>query len=99
MLGEQVIKDGDKSYTLRLTFGATKKIEQSIGKSLIHLNPLSFSDVATALSACGGMDEDQAFEIIKRVGMETISVQIRMLILDTFNPEKKPQAAEKSQKN
>lgn len=99
MIGEQVIIDGDKSYPLRLTFGATKKIEQSIGKSLIRLDPLSISEVSVALSACGGMSEDEAFDIITRVGIEIISVQIRMLILETFNPEKKKEAAANPQQS
>lgn len=99
MIGEQVIIDGDKSYPLRLTFAATKKIEQSIGKSIIRLDPLAIWEVAVALSASGGMSEEEAFDIIRRVGIEIISVQIRMLILETFNPEKKKEAAANPQQS
>ena len=99
MLGEQVLEVGEAKYPLRLSFEAVKRIETNIGHSLIKLDALSFFEVTVALSACADLPEDKAFEVVNEVGMEKVSILIKTLIVETFNPAKKPQAAAKEQKN
>ena len=100
MLGEQILKDGDKEYRLRLTFASTKNIEDVIpSNTLLHLNSLSWTQMTVALAETAQIDKDKAYEIIKRIGIEIVSVKIKSLILETYNPEKKPVQAAKKQKS
>lgn len=99
MLGEQILSEGDKKYPLRLSFEATKRIEQAIPSgTLLHLNSLSLTEMTVALSACAEIEEKEAYEIIRRVGIETVSIKIKSLIIETYNPAKKSAQAAKKQK-
>ena len=99
MLGEQVLTVGEKQYSLRLSFDATRRIEQTLNKSLIHIDALSLYEMSVALSACTDMTTEEAFEAIKLIGIETVSVAVKTLIVETYNPAKKPLPAAKKQKD
>lgn len=99
MLGDQVLEVGGVKYPLRLSFAAVKDIETKVGKSLIHLDAISFYEMSVALAACAGIDEEKAFELIKEVGMDVVAVKVKTLIVETFNPSKKSAQAAKKPKN
>lgn len=93
----ETLKYDGKDYNLTLTFDAVRTIEQSTGKSLIRLDSSSITDMTIALSATTEMDIEQSFDAIKDLGIPAIAVAIQSLIINTFNPEKKPEKAAKKQ--
>ena len=99
MLGDQIIEAGKDKYPLRLSFEAVKRIETTLNKSLIHLDALSFYEMSIALSATADVDEEKAFEIISEAGLERIAIAVKSLVVETFNPAKKSQAAAKKPKS
>ncbi|WP_339862366.1 hypothetical protein [Paremcibacter congregatus] len=87
--GSQKITVGEKDYTLRLTFAATKNIELTLGKPLLHVNHISLYETAFCFSQMGDVSEEDAFDVIRAAGIEQIGVVVKTLIVETYNPEKK----------
>lgn len=87
--GSQKITVGDKDYTLRLTFIAAKNIEMSLGKPLLHVNQISLYEMAFCFSQMADVPEEDAFDAICTAGIERVSVAVKTLIVETYNPEKK----------
>ena len=76
-------------YPLRLTFKAIQKIERETGKSIMLQHSTMMADVATTLSACADISEEEALEMMCSVGIEVVSFTLQTLIINTFDPEKK----------
>ena len=55
--GEQILKTADKTYTLRLSFAAVKKIETELQKSIIRLDALNITEMVVSLSAVSNVSE------------------------------------------
>tara|TARA_R110002072_G_scaffold100778_2_gene222003 strand:- start:1247 stop:1549 length:303 start_codon:yes stop_codon:yes gene_type:complete len=97
--GSQKITAGGKDYFLRLNFAATKNIEMSLSKPLLHVNNLSLFEVSYCISEMASVSEDEAFDIVSELGIEAVGVAIKLLIIETYNPEKKPRPAAKDPAN
>ncbi|MBL4802642.1 MAG: hypothetical protein JKY45_12185 [Emcibacter sp.] len=92
--GEHILAVDDVKHVLRLGFKEAKQIEVELAKSLIHVNALSFYEMSFCLSVTTGMTAEEAFEIIKYLGLEAVALAIKTLIMGTFSPGKKSQKPE-----
>ena len=84
-------------YPLRLTFKAIRKVERETGKSVMLIKSNMVSDVCILLAACANITEDEALELLQDVGLPDVAVALNLLIINTFDPEKKPAAAAETQ--
>ena len=99
MIGEKQLEWQGVKYPLRLTFAAIRHVERETGKSIIKLDSSVISETVILLAACAEINEDTALEILRDVGIMEVTLLLKTLVIETFEPEpKKSKPATKKNK-
>ena len=86
------MKVGDKTFDLRLSFKSLSAIEDEFDKTIFDQfgDGLPSAKVTVfALSKMAGVEQEEAFDIIKSVGILPVIVTVKEVIISTLNPEQK----------